>query len=471
MAPPLQMINARSCLTCRRRKVRCTRQQPCMYCDKTGSQCVFPETTKKTRQRKPTAREEVQNRLEQLERIVKGILEKRKDANKRENTSRTIDVARAAPDVAIQGSDPNVPTIHQYIGQHLNFQLDEHYANESASNPNQLDQISPQLSGDGILPFPQSSSQVDGWAFKGPSLVVQMSKTAYPLLDWSPILWDVYADHVAPLFPLLHRPTTRSMVLRGIQYSTPTAPEDTALVLAIYFVAVVSMSSTQCDMLLGESRDNAVWYLKGAVKQALSDARFLSNTSLTCMQALVLFLVGMYAENEQRLVWSMTALVVRLAQGMNLHRDGAHLGLAPFDTEIRRRLWWTICLLDVRSCEDNGTEPIINEEMYDVRLPLNVSDDDVYPGMQALPLERTGGTEMTFSLLRFEAIAIVRKVNSTTVSSIEGSKEDSARDYLSEVKKAHQHLNEMYLKHCQFSGVPSRSSLCQQIQQAPICEG
>ena len=344
-------------------------------------------------------------------------------------------------------SDPSETTIDEYSSQHLSFRLDEPYSNESASNRIQLDQVSPQPSGDGLLPFSRSSSQIDGWAFKGRSLVVQLSESAYPLLDWSPILWDVYLDHVAPLFPLLHKATTRSMILRGVQYSTSTAPEDKALTLAIYFVAVVSMSPMQCDMALGESRDNAVWYLKNAVKQALSDARFLSTSSLTCMQAMVLFLIGMYAQNEQRFVRSMTALVVRLVQGMNLNRDGAYLGLAPFDTEMRRRLWWTICLLDVRSCEDHRTDPIINEEMYDVRLPLNVSDDDLYPGMQEPPLERTGGTEMTFSLLRFKTIAIVRQVNSTTVSSIE-NKEGSAEDYLSKVNKAFQHLNEMYLKHC-----------------------
>lgn len=102
--PPAQMTNARSCLACRRRKVRCTRQQPCMNCDMAGKQCVFSETTKKTRQRKPTAREEVQSRLARLERMVQAILEMRQDANKPENAARATDVARAATDVEIQGT-------------------------------------------------------------------------------------------------------------------------------------------------------------------------------------------------------------------------------------------------------------------------------------------------------------------------------------------------------------------------------
>ncbi|PIG89629.1 short chain type dehydrogenase [Aspergillus arachidicola] len=161
------------------------------------------------------------------------------------------------------------------------------------------------------------------------------------------------------------------------------------------------MSPAKCGMVLKESRDNVVRYLKNEVKQALSDARFLTTTSPTCMKALVLFLIGLYAENEQHLFWSMTALVLRRAKGMNLHRDGAHFGLTPFRPEMRQRLWWMICLLDVYSCEDHAREPIINEEMYDVRLPLNVNDEDLFPGIQALLPERTGGTEMTlFTTLR-----------------------------------------------------------------------
>ena len=31
---------------------------------------------------------------------------------------------------------------------------------------------------------------------------------------------------------------------------------------------------------------------------------------------------------------------------MGLHRDGSKLGLKPYDTEMRRRCWWQIVVLD-----------------------------------------------------------------------------------------------------------------------------
>lgn len=103
MAPMALKTKTHSRLTCRRRKVRCTRQQPCMYCTRTGRQCVFPETTKMTRQRKPTAREEFRNRLERLECMVKDIITNREDINEIENDSQATNVATVPTDASSQG--------------------------------------------------------------------------------------------------------------------------------------------------------------------------------------------------------------------------------------------------------------------------------------------------------------------------------------------------------------------------------
>lgn len=305
------------------------------------------------------------------------------------------------------GSDTTLPTIHE-SGNHLpSCRLDERSTHESTLSLDQPNQGSIPSSGDNPLPSPRDSLQIDCWTFEGRAFPLQTPRISYPFLELAPALWHIYTDNVAPLLPLLHKPSTRNLLLLGTQSKQSMTQNKKALILSILFVAVVSMSPAKCGMVLKESRDSVVRYLKSEVKQALSDARFLTTTSLTCMQGLVLFLIGLYAENEQHDFWSMTALVLHRAKGMNVHRDGAHFGLTPLRAEMRRRLWWMICLLGVYSCEDHARETRINEEMYDVRLPLNVNDDDLFPGMQALPPERKGGTELTFCLLRFETISIL----------------------------------------------------------------
>jgi hypothetical protein len=39
---------------------------------------------------------------------------------------------------------------------------------------------------------------------------------------------------------------------------------------------------------------------------------------------------------------------------MGMHLDGILLGLSPFETEIRRRIWWQLRMYDFRAAELSG---------------------------------------------------------------------------------------------------------------------
>ena len=120
-------------------------------------------------------------------------------------------------------------------------------------------------------------------------------------------------------------------------------------------------------------------------------------------QAFALFLVPVRRYDNTRFSWTLTGLLIRIGQSLGLHREGTHFAqLKPFDVEMRRRLWWVLCLLDVRSAEEQGTELIIAEKSHDTRLPLNVNDSDLDPDMTDFPEERQGATDMSFSLIRYE---------------------------------------------------------------------
>ena len=40
--PALPELPTWSCVTCKERKVRCDREQPCFHCARTGTECIFP---------------------------------------------------------------------------------------------------------------------------------------------------------------------------------------------------------------------------------------------------------------------------------------------------------------------------------------------------------------------------------------------------------------------------------------------
>ena len=90
----------------------------------------------------------------------------------------------------------------------------------------------------------------------------------------------------------------------------------------------------------------------------------------------------------------MTGLLVRMAQYLGLQRDGAHFKhLAPFEIEMRRRVWWAVYMLDVKASEDQGTDPIITSGSFDTKIPLNINDADISLESKEMPPERQGVTD------------------------------------------------------------------------------
>ena len=101
--------------------------------------------------------------------------------------------------------------------------------------------------------------------------------------------------------------------------------------------------------------------------------------------------------NTGRAIWTLNGLAMRAAQSIGLHRDGRKLGLSPFESEMRRRLWWYFLGRDGRAAEDCGLH---NTSCLSAEadVPLNVDDGDLYPEMTELPPSRVGWTRMTTGL-------------------------------------------------------------------------
>ena len=125
-------------------------------------------------------------------------------------------------------------------------------------------------------------------------------------------------------------------------------------------------------------------------------------------------------------IWVLNGIAIRLAQSIGLHRDGLSLKLSPFETELRLRLWWHLCLLDSRAPEDHGFEltvDILNRDHQ--RLPLNLDDSQLCADMKELPVESQSWTEMSFFLVQVEAARLLHPIL--------GTRENAAADVLEDV--------------------------------------
>jgi hypothetical protein len=112
-------------------------------------------------------------------------------------------------------------------------------------------------------------------------------------------------------------------------------------------------------------------------------------------------------------IWIWSGVAQRIGQRIGLHHDGSKLGLPPFDTELRRRLWWQILMLEGFSQKLAGVGMTGNALMGDVRMPLNVNDSDLFPGMTSPPKEHQGASEMMFMLIRCHAAEFLRRSANT----------------------------------------------------------
>lgn len=80
-----------------------------------------------------------------------------------------------------------------------------------------------------------------------------------------------------------------------------------------------------------------------------------------------------------RAAWVLASTVIRLAQTMNLHRDGDGQRFSPFEAEMRRRLWHFITVIDIRAAEDRGSDAILTSTSHNTNKPTNIDDDDFGP--------------------------------------------------------------------------------------------
>ncbi|GLA19227.1 hypothetical protein AnigIFM62618_006896 [Aspergillus niger] len=227
-----------------------------------------------------------------------------------------------------------------------------------------------------------------------------------------------------------------------------------AVRFAVYFAATTSMSPEQCTETFSQGQSSLQRYYRFATQQALAQANFLQSQSLTVLQATTLFLTCLRGADDAAFVRAMTAAVHRIAQGLGLHRDGTYLGLSPFETEVRRRLWWAIYSLDCQSSEFRAIGTQIKEGTYDTKLPLNIHDSDISLESSSFPGERSRFTDMTFGLIRCEMTVLHRKLHSDLRCSSSNYDEGgslNAVKRLHGLKEIHNRLQRQYLGLCDVS--------------------
>lgn len=243
--------------------------------------------------------------------------------------------------------------------------------------------------------------------FGGPKNFTEQLK--YPSRPQAIQLWRKFVNNVDPIAKVLHIPTTEPVFFASISHPEDHSYDLQALLFSIYFASVTSSSPFDVFTIFGVDKAVVLSRLKENLERCFAASDLLESPTITSLQAMVIYLVCARVHSTGRSIWTLSGLAMRSAQSIGLHRDGTTFKLTPFETEIRRRLWWSLCNADSRAAEDHGISVENQMNFSDTLLPLNINDRDLSPEMETLPASKPGWTEMTLNLIMIQTGHLSRR--------------------------------------------------------------
>ncbi|KIV81118.1 hypothetical protein PV11_08565 [Exophiala sideris] len=464
-ATPGSTPKLRSCTICRSRKVRCDKQTPCSNCRRAGIACVVPSADLPPRWARRLQRlsnnastpnalpphvadpgvDRLMERLRSLEDLVKELRGQLEQANAAASSTGSGPSAANSPDYPTQNPNtkhqegasaiPATSSLHNRFGRlvlqdasrahyisssfwsrvddELNvLKLDAHTLAEDEFDSSEEEELSSRMPSH-ALEFEQRPWDRHAFLFRH-----NLSATPSSLHDFHPLpsqiafLLDVYSENVNVFFGIIHVPTVTQLV-RQLRSSglTSLTPSNEALMFSIYYAAMTSMEEDDAMINFGCSQADLSLRYRLGLEHALARADFLNVPDIILIQALAIFICLARRCDSPRYVWMMTGLVIRMAQYLGLHRDGGHFGhLTPFEIHMRRRVWWSLGMLDLRTSEDQGTDLAIAQGSFDTEIPSNINDADISPESESMPPDRHGVTDMSFVRISAGVTALMRQM-------------------------------------------------------------
>ncbi|KAK6540794.1 hypothetical protein TWF694_008184 [Orbilia ellipsospora] len=425
-----------SCTNCRRRKVRCDRRHPCVPCTRHNFECIFPISGRLPRRTRnagvsqpgPVApkHEQLLSRLRSLEAIVSELGsqvenavtgEGSNDQDSNENMSNTDDSV-----VSISGTGSSqTKSISPGAGRYDSMVVEKNgdlvvgdrfwtvfcgeveHIFEAVRQPEPYDWESHiQPASSGPVPPERSHSAFFNFLFRQANGATQYDQLHPPPAQML-FLWQTFVDYIDPLFKLIHVPSMTRLIrdLRGHYHLVEPGTE--TLIYAICLAAASILTEEDISINFSTTKEQLTSRYRLGTEQALQKAQLPATRDLHTLQALAIYVHVLQTNGEQDLAWTLTGILIRTAIRLDLHKDGSQIpGLEPFEVEMRRRVWWQICLIDSCGGSRGVPELSISEKMFDTKLPSNIDDASFNPKISKLPVSEERRTDVTIFLIRCE---------------------------------------------------------------------
>ncbi|KAL1863709.1 hypothetical protein Plec18170_000547, partial [Paecilomyces lecythidis] len=105
---------------------------------------------------------------------------------------------------------------------------------------------------------------------------------------------------------------------------------------------------------------------------------------------------------------SMLAFTIRVAKRMGMHDESSYRRYTFLEAESRRRLWWSLIILDHRICEISDYKITTLTPTWDCRTPSNANDFEIRSEIKNSPVSHGKPTEAIFIVVRSELADFIR---------------------------------------------------------------
>ncbi|KAL8915048.1 MAG: hypothetical protein Q9171_000488 [Xanthocarpia ochracea] len=209
---------------------------------------------------------------------------------------------------------------------------------------------------------------------------------------------NIFFQEWAPLFPILHRPTFLNIYTQYV--ADPEGCKDQHSIAQLNLVFCIAAQSLDGNKPYAESFERQ-W--REAVKAVDSES------VLATLQCLVLAQLNCIAKADYSKLLHYTGMAVDLSRRLGLHQSQMQFCLDSLATETRKKVFWTLYVVDCFSAALLGTPKLLKEEEIHTEYPVDIDDENVSErGFQpTLPGE---STRLASALALFRGSRILAKV-------------------------------------------------------------
>ncbi|KAF2117185.1 hypothetical protein BDV96DRAFT_20015 [Lophiotrema nucula] len=402
-----------SCQSCRLKKLRCNRVQPCSNCAARGISCNFLALPRRQAEIVTPALDCSQV-LERIERLESAILEP---------------VAFSSPARSVSARSQQ--TVHNPTSEAADIvHLSEDVEQESHFLENigtREDSLLPCLSKN--LEFKISSVS----EILKEDLTARTNQVSFPPYEAAEQLFQGYEGHLHHIVTILHIPTTRAL-MKGIYLRLgqcqPVAPGRAALILSIFALAAFFHQPSERSQVATTEDDThrLSKALSRSVLDVLDYSRRSTSGSIHDIQAYIIMSLTLHhLDGFSARGRLLLATAAAIAKDLGLHRlDSGHgrkqqreINVRELiDREVKRRVFWYLAAMDWLMSTTSGPQEgtySIQPNHVRVNLPKDCNDDDMILDCETCEEgePQPQPTAMTFFLQKVRLAYICREITDT----------------------------------------------------------